>query len=60
MKLGFQGKHFEITLKQANNYKIELGQDVFGNIIRINNAIENIPHLLERQKEKLTQIHFCS
>lgn len=57
MKLSFEGKHFEITLEQANNYKIELGEDVFGNITRINNAIENIPHLLEKQKEKLTQIH---
>lgn len=57
MKLSFEGKHFEITLEQANNYKIELGEDVFGNITRINNAIESIPHLLEKQKEKLTQIH---
>ncbi len=57
MKLSFEGKHFEITLEQANNYKIELGVDAFGTITRINNAIENIPHLLERKKEKLTQIH---
>ncbi len=57
MKLGFQDKHFQIILEQANNYKIELGEDIFGNITRLNNAIENIPHTLEKQKEKLTQLH---
>ena len=57
MKLSFQGKHFEITLEQANNYRIELGEDALGNITRINNAIDNIPRLLEKQKEKLQQIH---
>ncbi len=57
MKLSFQGKHFEITLEQANNYRIELGEDALGNITRINNAIDNIPRLLEKQKEKLQQIY---
>ncbi len=57
MKLAFQGKYFEITLEQADNYKIELGEDAFGNITRINNAIESIPHLLYEQKERLTQLH---
>ena len=57
MKLSFQGKHFEITLEQANDYRIELGEDALGNITRINNAIDNIPRLLEKQKEKLQQIH---
>lgn len=56
MKLGFQDKHFEIILEQVNNYKIELGEDIFGNITRINHAVENIPHLLDKQKEKLTQL----
>ena len=57
MKLSFQGKHFEITLEQANDYRIELGEDALGNITRINNAIDNIPRLLEKQKEKLQRIH---
>ena len=57
MKLAFQGKYSEIILEQADNYKIELGEDAFGNITRINNAIESIPHLLHEQKEKLTQLH---
>ena len=57
MKLSFQGKHFEITLEQANDYRIELGEDALGNITRINNAIDNIPRLLEKQKEKLQQIY---
>ena len=57
MKLSFQGKYFEITLEQANNYRIELGEDALGNITRINNAIDNIPRLLEKQKEKLQQIY---
>lgn len=57
MKLSFQGKHFEITLEQANNYRIELGEDALGNITRINKAIDNITRLLEKQKEKLQQIH---
>ncbi len=51
MKLSFQGKYFEITLEQANNYRIELGEDALGNITRINNAIDNIPRLLEKQKK---------
>ncbi len=49
-------KNFEVTLKSNMSYVIDVGQDVFGNITRIENAINGIPKKLEQSKTKLNDI----
>ena len=44
---------FNLHLRGNLTYKIELGADAFGNIIRINNGFERLPETLEREREKL-------
>lgn len=46
---------FYVTLKNELSHKIELGADVFGNIQRIDNAIEKLPERLEDTKQKLEE-----
>ena len=48
-------KKFYVTLKNELSHKIELGADVFGNIQRIDNAIEKLPDRLEETKQKLEE-----
>ena len=55
MELSFDtmSKVFNITLKNSLSYKIDLGTDVFGNIQRLDNAIDSLPTRCEGVKEKL-------
>ena len=55
MELSFDtmSKVFHVTLKNSLSYKIELGTDVFGNIQRLDNAIDGLPKKLDDVKEKL-------
>lgn len=53
MKLGFDGTKFKVTMKQRLTYSAELSSDVVGNITRINNALERIPHSLEMHRANL-------
>ena len=39
-----------MTMKQNLTYTAELSDDVVGNILRINNALERIPQNLEGQE----------
>lgn len=57
MELSFDtfAKTFHITLKNSLSYKIELGTDIFGNIQRLNNAIENLPKRLDEARVKLDE-----
>lgn len=48
-------KKFYMTLKNELSHKIELGADVFGNIQRIDNAIEKLPERSEELKQKLEE-----
>ncbi len=50
MQLHFDGAKFRVTMKQNLTYSAELSDDVVGNILRINNALERIPKNLEGQK----------
>ncbi len=56
MKLCFDGTKFKATMKQNLTYTAELSDDVVGNIIRINNALEKIPQSLEKHKENLERL----
>ena len=50
-----------MSLKKELYYPVELGNDVYGNLTRIDNAIENIPKSLKVEKElfqnTLQQLH---
>ena len=45
-----------INLKGAVSYKVELGEDARGNLIRIDNALDKMPESLENYKIKLSNL----
>ena len=51
------GSQFEITLRGAGSHRVELGTDARGNIIRLDNALSNIPEKLERAKTQLENLN---
>lgn len=55
MELSFDSfqKSFYVTLVGSLSHKVELGTDVFGNIQRIDNALDGFEKRLETEKEKL-------
>lgn len=55
MELSFDSfqKLFYVTLVGSLSHKVELGTDVFGNIQRIDNALDGFEKRLEFEKEKL-------
>lgn len=54
-------QYYIMSLKKELYYPVELGNDVYGNLTRIDNAIENIPKSLKVEKElfqnTLQQLH---
>lgn len=56
MTLKFNKGTFQVSLKQNLSYTAELGEDMLGNIIRINHALDKIPENLEAQKRFLTTL----
>ena len=50
------GKNFIVTLKGKEKYHVTLGDDIFGNITRIDNEVEKIPDRVERCKEQLENL----
>lgn len=59
MELSFDSfqKNFYVSLVGARSYKVELGTDVFGNIQRIDNALEGLEKRLETAKADLENIN---
>ena len=57
MDLSFDmsSKVFYLTLKGFLSHKVELGTDVFGNIQRLDNALEGLPKKLETAKGNLEE-----
>lgn len=47
-------KYFKLRLKNNYSYQVELGDDVFGNITRIDNVIESIPKKIDVEKRMLS------
>lgn len=47
----------KLTLKNELRYSIELGKDKFGNITRINNALNSLPERLVEYESKLESTH---
>ena len=58
MKLSFDSfsSNFKLTLKNKYSYKIDLGNDVFGNITRINNCLENIEKDIPTERDMLNNL----
>lgn len=52
LSVKFGGFGHKIIIKGAVSYQVELGNDVFGNITRINNALSKISDQLEAYKTK--------
>ncbi len=50
------GKNFIVTLRGKEKYHVTLGDDIYGNITRINNEVEKIPDKLERSHEELESL----
>ena len=59
MKLAFNSfsKNFQLTLKNKYHYMVELGSDVFGNITRINNCLENIEKDIPKERDWLDNLN---
>jgi hypothetical protein len=47
---------WKVTAKGANAYDIALGKDAAGNVTRIDNALNNLPELLNSTKTRLTDL----
>jgi len=50
------GKQYVMTLKGEISHKVELGKDVRGNLIRIDNALGNIPGKIQAAEAQLASI----
>jgi chromosome segregation ATPase len=55
MSLSFDSfsKQFKLMLRGSLTYSVDLGNDAFGNITRINNALDDLPKRLEGMKAQL-------
>ena len=56
LKFDSWSKEFILSLKNENVYRVSLGSDENGNIIRINNALEAIPQKLAEAEQKLETV----
>ncbi len=50
-------KVFQLTMKNVLSYSIVLGSDVYGNILRIDNALSGLPDQLGRCSRNLEDLH---
>lgn len=48
---------YNIILKNNISYTIEIGNDIFGNITRIDNALDNLPQKCHNLKNKLEEVN---
>ena len=53
LQINVAKQEFELFLKGNSEYKISLGNDIYGNITRIDNALSNIGKELEENKNEL-------
>lgn len=56
LKFDSWNKEFILSLKNENVYRVSLGSDENGNIIRINNALEAIPQKLAEAERKIETV----
>jgi len=56
MSVKFNGYTHKLVLKGTVSYQVELGDDIYGNIIRINNALGKMESHLESYESKLENL----
>ena len=56
MKLYFEAREYKVRLKGELGYPVTLGTDTFGNITRLDNALEGLPKRLEINEMELDNI----
>ncbi len=53
LEINSSSSQFELTLKGHTSYKVSLGTDIYGNITRIDNVIDDMEKQLEKTKIEL-------
>ena len=56
MELYFEAREYKVRLKGELGYPVTLGTDTFGNITRLDNALEGLPKRLEMNKMELDNL----
>jgi len=56
MSIKFSDTQVKLLLRRTMTYQIDLGTDTFGNITRINNALDSLPDRLDGAKDELANI----
>jgi len=56
LSVRFSGYAYKLTIHGAVTYQVELGDDTFGNLTRINNALGKISERLESYESKLENL----
>ena len=56
MELYFEAREYKVRLKGELGYSVTLGTDTFGNITRLDNALEGLPKRLEMNEMELDNI----
>ena len=57
MSLSFMGLQYQLTLKGAMTHRIDLGTDARGNLIRIENALAQMPERLKAVRAQLDDLY---
>lgn len=52
----YHSNKYVLTLNGSAHYDVELGEDVFGNLTRIDNALKALPDRLESAKKELLKV----
>ena len=56
MSVGDFGRQFVLTLRGEMSHRVELGKDVRGNIVRIDNALGQIPSRIQAAQAQLENV----
>ena len=56
MELYFEAREYKVRLKGELGYPVTLGTDIFGNITRLDNALEGLPKRLEMNEMELDNL----
>jgi len=52
----YHSNKYILTLNGSAHYDVELGQDIFGNLTRIDNVLKSLPGELEKAKNELSKV----
>lgn len=52
----YHSNKYILTLNGSAHYDVELGQDIFGNLTRIDNVLKSLPDELEKAKNELSKV----